>query len=82
MCFRIAYRPVLGIQWVVWAVECDGDTGDFFLACLYGRVVATMADHTLKTVLLAIRQCFDLLTVSQELLTWLVLWDDSCEFVA
>jgi hypothetical protein len=41
-----------------------------------------MAGHTLKTVLLAIRQCFDLLTVSQELLTWLVLWDDSCEFVA
>lgn len=65
-CFGIACRPVLGIQWVVRAVECDGDTGDFFLVCLCCRGVAAMASRPLEAILLIVRQYFGLLAVSLE----------------
>lgn len=63
-CFGIACRPVLGIQWVVRAVECDGDVGDFFLACMYCRGIAAMASHTLEAILLVIRKFSNLFAVS------------------
>jgi hypothetical protein len=62
----LTYRPVLGIQWVVWAVECDSDIGDLFLTCLCCRGIAAMAGHPLETVLLVLCEYFDLFAVSQE----------------
>ena len=86
LCFRgaLTYRPVLGIQWVIWAIERDnnGRLGAFLLLCCCCRNVVAVAGHVLKAILLATCKYFDLLGITKELLIKLALCDNSSEMVA
>lgn len=86
LCFRgtLTYRPVLGIQSVIWAIERDDDwrLGAFLLLCWWCRGIVAVAGHALETVLLAICKYFDLLDITKELLTKLAMCDDFSALVA
>jgi hypothetical protein len=82
--FKSSYRPILGIQWVVWTIKSDDDRRlrDFLLVYLRWRGVATVTDHTMDAIPLIACEYCDLFTGSQRQLTELVLCNDACECVA